>query len=255
MNPITSAENQPYRIHCGEVWGGIEQVALDLCTKGVTVSLHSTASGGERGGDIYYMSVCSIDLLTYMVVADVRGHGEHVSEISSWIYQGLQNRMKSLDSAGLLSDLNRMVHSRGFSAITTAAVVCHNISNSTLYYSYAGHPPVLARRSGGRWLPLVLDTPTGQANLPLGVLGSVRYDEGKARVQSGDRVLIYTDGLSEAMSPESDEEFGEKELLALLETKGVGELASIRDALVEGATVFSGGLLSDDCTLMVVEVR
>jgi sigma-B regulation protein RsbU (phosphoserine phosphatase) len=109
-------------------------------------------------------------------------------------------------------------------------------------------------------LPLVLETPTGQPNLPLGVLGSVRYDEGKARVQSGDRVLLYTDGLSgamspEAMSPESDEEFGEKELPALLEAKADGELASLRDALVEGATAFSGGPLSDDCTLMVVEVR
>jgi len=45
----------------------------------------------------------------------------------------------------------------------------------------------------------------------------------------------------EAMSPESDEEFGEKELPALLEAKADGELASLRDALVEGATAFSGG--------------
>jgi phosphoserine phosphatase RsbU/P len=147
---MTTAENQPYRIRCETVWGGIEPVGIDLETKGVTVSLHSTASGGGRGGDIYYMSVCSIDLLTYMVIADVRGHGEQVSEISSWIYKGLQDRMNSLDAAGLLSDLNRMVHSRGSVAITTAAVVCHNNSNSTLYYSYAGHPPVLARRSERR---------------------------------------------------------------------------------------------------------
>jgi hypothetical protein len=142
-------QNQPFRIRCATIWGGIEPVSLDVCTQGVTASLHSTASGGERGGDIYYMSVCSIDLLTRMVVADVRGHGEQVSEISSWIYQCLRDKMNSLDGAGVLSDPNRMVHGRGFAAITTAAVVSHYISNSTLYYSYAGHPPVLARRSGG----------------------------------------------------------------------------------------------------------
>jgi serine phosphatase RsbU (regulator of sigma subunit) len=55
---------------------------------------------------------------------------------------------------------------------------------------------------------------------------------------------------------ESDEEFGERELPALLDAKADLELASVRDALIERATAFSGGpLLSDDCTLIVVEVR
>jgi serine phosphatase RsbU (regulator of sigma subunit) len=186
----------------------------------------------------------------------VRGHGEQVSEISSWIYQCLQDKMNSLDGAAVLSDLNRMVHSRGFAAITTAAVVSHYISDSKLYYSYAGHPPMLARRSGGRWLPLVLEAQAGQANLPLGVLPSVQYDQAELRVQTGDRFLLYTDGRSEATDLKSDEEFGEKELPALLDARADQELASLRDALIERATGFSGGpLLIDDCTLMVVGVR
>ncbi len=256
MTTMPALQNQPYRIPCATIWGGIEPVNLDVCTKGVTASLHSTASGGERGGDIYYMSVCSIDLLTRMVVADVRGHGEQVSEISSWLYQCLQDKMNSLDGASVLADLNRMVHGRGFAAITTAAVVSHYISDSTLYYSYAGHPPVLARRSRGRWLPLALDTQSGKANLPLGVLPSVQYDQAHVRLQAGDRFLLYTDGLSEATDLKSDLEFGEKELPAVLEAQADMELSDIRDALIERATAFSRGpLLIDDCTLMVVEVR
>ena len=252
---MTEPENQPYTIHCSTVWGGIEPVGLDLSAKSANVSLYSTASGGRRGGDIYYMSVCSADALTYMVVADVRGHGEQVSEISSWIYQGLQDRIDSFDGAGLLSDLNRMAHSRGSAAITTAAVVCHRMSNSRLYYWNAGHPPVLARRSGAQWSPLVLEAQSGRANLPLGMFPSVRYDEGGVQVQAGDRFLLYTDGLSEAMRPESDEEFGERDLTALLDAQGDCELKSLRDALARGATSFSGGSLLDDCTFMVVEIR
>ena len=99
-------EKQPYRIACGTVWGGIKPVSLDVCTKGVTVSLHSTASGGDRGGAIYYISVRTADLRTRMLVADVRGHGERVSEISSWIYESLQDKMNSVDRAQVLSDLN-----------------------------------------------------------------------------------------------------------------------------------------------------
>jgi hypothetical protein len=63
--------------------------------------------------------------------------------------------MESLDGAGVLSDLNRLVHGRGFAGITTAAVVTYDISDSKLYYSNAGHPPVLVHVSGGRWLPLL----------------------------------------------------------------------------------------------------
>lgn len=56
-----------------------------------------------------------------------------------------------------------------FAAITTAAVVTYNISDSMLYCSNAGHPPVLVRMSGGRWLPLALETQSDKSNLPLGV--------------------------------------------------------------------------------------
>ena len=67
--------------------------------------------------------------------------------------------------------------------------------------------------------------------------------------------MLYTDGLSEAADPKSDEEFGEKEMPALLEARADSELASVRDALIERAMRFSGGpLLTDDCTLVVGEV-
>ena len=105
-------------------------------------------------------------------------------------------------------------------------------------------------------MPLVLDTQSGKANMPLGVLPSVQYDQAAVRVQAADRFLLYTDGLSEATDLKSDEEFGEKDLPALLDAQPDLELASLRDVLIERASAFSGGpLLTDDCTLMVVEVR
>jgi hypothetical protein len=42
------------------------------------------------------------------------GNGDQVSEISSWLYECLRERMESLDGVGVLSDLNRLVHGRGF---------------------------------------------------------------------------------------------------------------------------------------------
>ena len=256
MTTVSALQNRPLKLVCGTVWGGIEPVRLDVCTRGVNGSLYSTASGGERGGDVYYMSVCSADLITRLVVADVRGHGEQVSDISSWIYQTLLDHMNSVDGAGILSDLNRIVHGRGSIAITTASIVTHSIHDSALYYSYAGHPPVLAKRCGPTWTPLLLGAQSTQSDLPLGVLSSVPYNQGSVSVQAGDRVLLYTDGLSEATNPESDEEFGERALIASLEKLADRDLASARDALIECAIAFSGGpLLSDDCTLVLAEIR
>jgi serine phosphatase RsbU (regulator of sigma subunit) len=69
-------------------------------------------------------------------------------------------------------------------------------------------------------------------------------------------MLLYTDGLSEAMRPESGEEFGDRQLLTLLEVQAEDELTNVRDSLVEAAKTFSGvPVLTDDCTVMIAEVR
>jgi sigma-B regulation protein RsbU (phosphoserine phosphatase) len=256
QTPATEA----YRIQCASIWGGIEPVTRDVCTQGIDASIHSTASGGERGGDIYYLTVCSTDQLTRVVIADVRGHGEQVSEISSWLYQCLEDKMNSLDGAGILTDLNTMAYRRGFEAMTTAAVASYYVGDSRLYFSYAGHPPVMARKTGGHWhpleLPLELILRRGRANLPLGVLPVVRYDQSSVRMRPGDRFLLYTDGLTEASASADGEQFGEMELPALLESMADSNLTAVRDAVIERASVFAGGpIVKDDCTFLMAEVR
>ena len=61
------------RIRCAEIWGGVHNCDEDILTSGITASLYSAAADGGRGGDIYYLSVCSSDLLTRIAIADVVG--------------------------------------------------------------------------------------------------------------------------------------------------------------------------------------
>jgi sigma-B regulation protein RsbU (phosphoserine phosphatase) len=243
------------RIPCGSVWGGIEPVSLDLSTAGVAASLYSASSGGRRGGDIYYLSVCSSGLLTRVAIADVRGHGEQASEISGWLYQALYDRMNTLDGAAVLSDLNEMVHHRGFDAITTAVVMSYHTRTSTLFYSYAGHPPALIRRGRGHWEPLLLVTDDARANLPLGVFGGERYEQRTMRMRSGDRFFIYTDGVSEARGRDEDDLFGAERLVGALEQAGDRDVAGVRDSvLTRLAEHCLSSPNSDDCTMIVVQV-
>src|SRR4051794_33120768 len=148
MTNIASKGRKVHRIRCSEVWGGVRDIDLDITASGLTVSLYSGACDGGKGGDIYYFSVCGHDRLTRIVLADVVGHGKSVSRVSQWVYDALVRRMNSLDGSGILADLNRMTSRHGLTAMTTAAIVSFYIGDSKLYFSCAGHPPLLVRRRG-----------------------------------------------------------------------------------------------------------
>ena len=81
------ATTEPLRIRCAEIWGGILAVDMDMTTAGLSASIFSTAHDGDRGGDMYYVSVCKWDYLTRLAIADLRGHGGQASRLSAWVYE------------------------------------------------------------------------------------------------------------------------------------------------------------------------
>ena len=246
---------QQHRIACAEIWGGVRNVDLDVCAGGLTASVFSLACSGEMGGDIYYLSVCSNDRMTRMVLADVRGHGEQVSHISARIYDSLRHNINTLGCIGVLTDLNDAIHGQGLDALTTATVVGYNITESRLYYSYAGHSPAyLWRRADHRWSPLRFNAESGTTNLVLGVLPSVRFDQDSTPISQGDRVFIYTDGVIECRNPEG-EAFG---AVRLLDALGVAEgesLADLKNRVVKSLRCHAGPApFHDDITFMLAEI-
>lgn len=239
-----------------EVWGGIRSDDLQAATSGVTASLYSRACDGGKGGDIYYFSVSASDMLTRIAVADVLGHGQTVTDISRWIYDSLAARMNSEEGNEVLADLNRLAAERGYRALTTAAVVTFYRAESSLHFSYAGHPPMFARRApDGRWHEVVLDESPGAVNLPLGVDAEMKYDQQQIPLAKGDRIFMYTDGLVEAPNAER-EIFGTSRLLATLEAE-LGETPKdTKDAVLAALGEHTGGTWAhDDVTFLVVEVR
>lgn len=246
------SEASTHYIRCAELCGGTKSVQTEVCTSVLNAAIQSRAHEGESGGDIYYFSVCSYDKLTRMVIADLRGHGEEANLLSSWLYRALEERMNSLDGAGVLQELNGLVKAKGFSAITTALVATYYRDAGKLYFSYAGHPPMVLRRDGANWnsVPLVQDA--GVANLPLGILEQVRYDQAEVEVQAGDRIALFTDGVVERADANGDL-FGESRLIAALERANAMTLTKARDEVLTEVENF--GEPDDDVTLMLVELR
>ena len=72
-NAVIDPESPPLlRIRCSEIWGGPENADLDVCTSGVIASVFSLSCDGLTGGDLYYFAVCDSDLLTRVVLADLK---------------------------------------------------------------------------------------------------------------------------------------------------------------------------------------
>lgn len=115
-------------------------------------------------------------------------------------------------------------------------------------YTNAGHcPPILVRADGEvEWLE------TGGA--VLGVFADWSYEQGRIELTPGDRLLFFTDGITETADAREDE-FGEERMIGivrLLRGRGAEE---IKDRVLDALAAFAGGRAQDDRTLVVVGVE
>ncbi|MGC1871939.1 MAG: PP2C family protein-serine/threonine phosphatase [Acidobacteriaceae bacterium] len=227
----------------------------DILTGGVRATIFSKSSEGDHGGDIYYFSVCQNDFVTRIAVADLRGHGSEVSTLSQWIYDLLSANMNTPNNNEILSSLNQLLFERGVSALTTAAVLAFYTQDSQLYFSYAGHPtPFLKRNCESTRKPLFSTETTSLSNGLLGAFAAATYDEAVTPLQSGDRLILYTDGVTERFSADF-EEFGEERLRQVLQAAFDGELSTVKRSLLTAMESHANGMpQQDDMTLLILEV-
>jgi phosphoserine phosphatase RsbU/P len=116
-----------------------------------------------------------------------------------------------------------------------------------LTFCNAGHnPPLLyGRRSGLRRLE--------SGDMPVGFFEHAPYHDQTEQMASGDVLVVYSDGVTEALNVQ-EEEFGEERLAAILEQRHTEEAAAIMDAIVEAVQTFARGAPQhDDVTAMVVK--
>ena len=115
----------------------------------------------------------------------------------------------------------------------------------SLTYANAGHFPPALIKSDGTVIRLTSGGPV------LGVLATGAYESGTVAFGAGDRLILYTDGITEARS-ERDEEFGDERLLSLaVEHRGCSAPA-LQARLVDAVASFTGRRFTDDATLIVL---
>jgi sigma-B regulation protein RsbU (phosphoserine phosphatase) len=115
----------------------------------------------------------------------------------------------------------------------------------SLTYSNAGHFPPALIRPDGTVIRLTSGGPV------LGVLATGAYESGTVAFGAGDRLILYTDGITEARS-ESDEEFGDERLLSLAAEHRACSAPALQARLVDAVATFTGRRFTDDATLIVL---
>jgi phosphoserine phosphatase RsbU/P len=118
----------------------------------------------------------------------------------------------------------------------------------TLHYTNAGHNfPILVRADGS-----VVRLATG--GLVLGVTGDARYAQDSVALQSGDRLVLFTDGITEAEGRDGDE-FGDDRLVeTVVALRGESPWRMV-DAIVNRVCAYTGGVFRDDATLLAIAIR
>ena len=176
---------------------------------------------------------------------------------------------KGLPAALLMSNLQAAVRAFAQDAASPASInnsvnrlLCRNMASGRfatfcyaridpaarrIVYSNAGHNPPLLLRGDGSVETL------GDGGMVLGIFPDTQYDQSELSLRPGDRLLFYTDGITEARNPEG-EEYGEDRLAAAALAVSAPEALAIKDAVLADVNAFTDGKFEDDATLIVVGI-
>lgn len=190
-----------------------------------------------------------------MLICDVMGHGVRAALIAS-VLRGLMEQVTNLaDTPGLLlSSLNRQLY-RIFDRanITMFASACYvylDLSKRRMTLSGAGHPaPFVFQPSGQAFIPPIPRSPA------LGLLENAMFRESEITLENGTKLMLYTDGLTEAHNAEH-EELGASRIIDFLMECPPQSIREMLDISLAAMHRFTGSTRQDDdICLLGVEFR
>jgi phosphoserine phosphatase RsbU/P len=189
-----------------------------------------------------------------ILVADVSGHGLPAALIASMLKAALSAQFPhAYDPARVLAGLNQSLCGKFKRHFATAAYAFVDMEKNSMRYAAAGHPPLLLWRVSTGRASEVLEN-----GLPLGLLPEATYSVVDVPVESGDKALLYTDGIPETTSP-SEQEFGVDLFKGFLESNHDLKADCFADSLFDELWSWSenpkGEGQQDDITLLAIHFK
>jgi sigma-B regulation protein RsbU (phosphoserine phosphatase) len=210
------------------------------------------------GGDIFNVFPLDGDgerLAFYML--DVSGHGvpsalvtvsvsQSLQPLSGWI---IKNKNNIASPGEVLTALDREYPLERFDKYFTMVYGILDAGKGVLTYSGAGHPPPVHLHERSPYDLLDKGGPI------IGLGGRVPFEEEAVSLTVGDKVIIYTDGISECQDAQGSF-YGEQRFYQLLETMKKKPIAVMMEEIVKDIGTFLSGVKpQDDITILGIEYR
>ncbi len=201
------------------------------------------------GGDLY--DVVELGRGRYAItIGDVSGHGIPAALIAAMAKASFRAHAATDDDPAAImarvnSELCELIGEETYFVSAFFAVL--DTTDGSLCFANAGHPPAMLRHADGRVEEL--DVAEGQL---LGISEDFPHASGRVGMLPGDRLLLYTDGIVEARSPEGVF-YDSSRLSGFLSEQGAGSPGSLAGSIIEEVQSFCGGCgQSDDRAVLAV---
>ncbi|MFC1530081.1 PP2C family protein-serine/threonine phosphatase [Gemmatimonadota bacterium] len=203
----------------------------------------------EVAGDFYDFMVVDGSKLGVMI-ADVSGHGVPAALIASMVKVAFESQEpEAQEPARVLTGMNKTFCGNLEGQFVTVGYLFLDMSGPAVTYAGAGHPPVLVQRGGTGEI-----SEFGENGLLMAGFPEAEYINTQLDLHSGDRLVLFTDGLTEA-SDLRDEQFGSTRLREFMAANRSLGAARFADALIDHLVEYSGrDSMEDDLTLIIVDI-
>jgi serine phosphatase RsbU (regulator of sigma subunit) len=178
--------------------------------------------GAESGGD-WYDAIHVVDGVA-VAIGDVAGRGAAASELAARVRDVVRMELAAGHAPSELLAVANAVVAAGSREMATVLVAVLDAQTGVLRAANAGHPPALIRRRGG-----VVEEWDAARGLPLGVRDDAVFEEAATRLERGEVVLLYTDGLVERRG----REVGEGLAMMKAAVPEIAPAAGVRTAVIE----------------------
>ena len=240
-------------VHYSQELAGAREIQRNLLpqtlpvVRGVTLEAFWSPAG-EVGGDFYDTAALDASTL-WLGMGDVEGKGLSAALLMASVH-GLMRASASarLAPSALCTGINDELCSRTTSGRFVTFFYCtYDVKRQRLSYVNAGHtPPCLIQADGyATWL-----APGGPV---LGIFPNSRFEQAEVQLGLGDRLVLFTDGITESRK-EDGSEFGEERLLHLAVQSRHTSAGDMHRTIIGAARAHGDGTFTDDATLIVMGI-